>query len=317
MNLEQYLAGGDANLLVIAPHPDDESLGAGGLIQRARAHGARVAVAFVTDGDNNPWPQRVLERRVLIGAKQRERWGLRRREEARRALQALAAQDVEVRRLGWPDGGVTWKLVDDTVAAVSALRALLAEFDPGLLVLPDLSDRHPDHSALHVLLELALRGMPPQRRPQCLCYLLHGRRRRCEPQRIALELTPQEQARKRAAILAHASQTALSRRRLLRFAGASEEYALGVGNHDLSGPRLPWLPPRWLRPWMRLLIVDARGGQRLKLGGGGAGDALQWRDGSLAVRLPRQPSTPHYVKLYASFPSPWVFDRWGWRRFVA
>ena len=38
-------------LLVVAPHPDDETLGAGGLIQRVLAHGGTVRVMLVTAGD--------------------------------------------------------------------------------------------------------------------------------------------------------------------------------------------------------------------------------------------------------------------------
>ena len=44
----------DSRLLMIAPHPDDEALATGGLLQRAQAKGAQVYVAFLTDGENNP-----------------------------------------------------------------------------------------------------------------------------------------------------------------------------------------------------------------------------------------------------------------------
>src|SRR5262249_9852030 len=42
-------------LLVFAPHPDDDVLACGGLLQRAAAALAAVGVVFVTDGENNPW----------------------------------------------------------------------------------------------------------------------------------------------------------------------------------------------------------------------------------------------------------------------
>ena len=45
-------------LLVFAPHPDDETIATGELIQLAIAAGVAVRVVFATDGDNNPWPQR-------------------------------------------------------------------------------------------------------------------------------------------------------------------------------------------------------------------------------------------------------------------
>ncbi|MGH8212467.1 MAG: PIG-L deacetylase family protein, partial [Rhodanobacteraceae bacterium] len=243
MNPDHLLAPGAA-LMVVAPHPDDESLASGGLIQRASANGTRVHIVFVTDGDNNPWPQRVLEHRLRIGAAERQRWGERRRLEAQHALRELGAQTSAVHRLQWPDGGVTAKLVEDTTAAVAQWQALFQEIKPTLLVLPDLADAHPDHSALHVLLELVLDRLPEAQRPQCLCYLLHGRARIDETRRVSFVLTPQERARKRAAILAHRSQIALSRGRLLRFAGEEESFARGSDDQSLSGSRLPWQVPR-------------------------------------------------------------------------
>ncbi|MGC1345662.1 MAG: PIG-L family deacetylase, partial [Methyloceanibacter sp.] len=41
---------GDRPLVILAPHPDDESLACGGLIAEARRVGSRVAVIFVSDG---------------------------------------------------------------------------------------------------------------------------------------------------------------------------------------------------------------------------------------------------------------------------
>lgn len=302
-----------ARLMVLAPHPDDESLAAGGLIQRALSHGASVTVVFITDGENNPWPQRALERRIWIGAGQRARWGERRRGESAAALHALGAADVNVHRLGWPDGAVTWKLLDDTASMLGALRALIVRERPTVLVLPDLVDRHPDHSAIHVLVEMVFQTTPDVVKPACLGYLLHGRSQPGTPLRAEFALNGVEQSRKRAAIESHASQTALSRARLLRHAAASETFVAGLDSHDRVDTTLPWLPPRMLRPFLALLTVDADGGERVRLGGGGAN--LFWRDGSPAARASRPLRLPYYVKLYCPLPSPWVFDGWGWCRF--
>src|SRR5262245_9081213 len=76
-------------VLVLAPHPDDETLATGGLLQRAIGVGGAVRVVFVTDGENNPWPQRALERRWSIGTGGRARWGARRRAETLAALGRL------------------------------------------------------------------------------------------------------------------------------------------------------------------------------------------------------------------------------------
>jgi LmbE family N-acetylglucosaminyl deacetylase len=39
------------DLLVFAPHPDDDAIGAGGVIQQALADRKKVRVVFVTSGD--------------------------------------------------------------------------------------------------------------------------------------------------------------------------------------------------------------------------------------------------------------------------
>src|SRR5689334_8641068 len=85
------LAASD-RLLILAPHPDDESIATGGLIQVAREVGAPVRVIVLTDGDNNPWPQRWIEKRWHIDAAARARWGARRREEARAAMRVLGLE---------------------------------------------------------------------------------------------------------------------------------------------------------------------------------------------------------------------------------
>lgn len=303
-----------ARLLVLAPHPDDESLAAGGLIQRARAYDVPVTVVFVSDGENNPWPQRVLERRVWIGAGQRGAWAARRRGEADAAVATLGGDAIRVIRLGWPDGGVTGRLLDDTAALLAQMRELVARERPSILVLPDLVDRHPDHSALHVLMEMVFQGMPRELRPACLGYLLHGRARPGKARRAQLALSAEESAGKRRAIAAHASQMALSRKRMLRFASDSESFVAGLECHDHSEQRLPWLPPRLLRPVLALLLVDAHGGLRVPLASVGSAD-LHWRDGSPAACTPRALQAPFYVKLYCTLPSPWIFDGWGWCRF--
>src|SRR5688572_26068919 len=94
-------------LLVVAPHPDDESLGAGGLIARAVARGAAVHVVLATDGDNAAWIQRVWERRWRIGEPDRRRFGVWRRAEAMAALAALGVAPSAVTCLAYPDQGLT------------------------------------------------------------------------------------------------------------------------------------------------------------------------------------------------------------------
>src|SRR5258706_12213893 len=90
-------------IMILCPHPDDETLATGGVIQRAVAGGVAIRIVFVTDGENNPWPQRFLERRFRIGGPERARWGARRRGEALSALEKLGVAGRDAIFLGFPD----------------------------------------------------------------------------------------------------------------------------------------------------------------------------------------------------------------------
>src|ERR1700689_1556600 len=54
-------------LVVVAPHPDDETLCCAGAIVRARAAGARVAIVWITSGDGFELDAHVVEHRLFTG----------------------------------------------------------------------------------------------------------------------------------------------------------------------------------------------------------------------------------------------------------
>ncbi|HET7779510.1 MAG TPA: PIG-L family deacetylase [Rudaea sp.] len=210
-------------VLVVAPHPDDESIATGGLLQVAHAAGAARRVLLVTDGDNNPWPQRWQEKRWHIGPAERARWGARRRTEALAALQLLGVGSDEVCCLGLPDLGLTDALMRGSPDVVGLLLAQIEEFKPTRLVLPALEDRHPDHSALDVLLRLALlRYSGPV--PQLIAFGVHGTEHVSAS--VTLALTAEQCDVKRAAIQKHTTQMLLSRRRFVAYAKAQEPFRL-------------------------------------------------------------------------------------------
>jgi LmbE family N-acetylglucosaminyl deacetylase len=215
------ISSGD-RILILAPHPDDESLATGGLIQRAVKAGAKVRVLFATDGDNNPWPQRFLERKLQISFTDRARWGRRRRKEALAALELLGLPKNAVRFLGLPDQGITSLLMRAEENVLFTLWAELKEWEPTLFVMPSATDAHPDHSSLFVLVHLVM--MRLERMPRLLRFIIHPPKRQSERGKVTLRLTPQEVARKRAAILAHQTQMALSRKRFAGYAAEQEVF---------------------------------------------------------------------------------------------
>jgi LmbE family N-acetylglucosaminyl deacetylase len=228
-------------LLVLTPHPDDESVATGGLLQHALATGARMLVVFFTDGDNNPWAQRASELRWRIGAVDRARFGVRRRGEAGRALERLGVGPSSVRFLGFPDQSATDLLVRADEAALRALTGTLGEFRPTVVVGPSLLDLHPDHSALAVLLTLALDGLGGADAPRThVRYLVHNprllHRQECS---LVLHLSDEQRARKRAAIGCHRTQLVLRSSWLLSFATREERFYLaesptGIAEHPVG-----------------------------------------------------------------------------------
>lgn len=209
--------------MVLAPHPDDETLATGGLLQQAVAVGAAVRVVFVTDGDNNPWPQRAIEHRWRITAADRVRWGACRRGEALAALACLGVSADCVVFLGYPDQGLPALVRAGGEELPATLAAEITAWRPTLLVTPSAFDRHPDHSALAALLGFALARLgPDQPRFTHISYLVHARSDSYHW--LHLCLRPEEQARKREAILCHATQLVLSKRRFLAFAAEVEKF---------------------------------------------------------------------------------------------
>ena len=208
-------------VLVVAPHPDDEAIATGGALQVARSAGAACRVLVITDGDNNPWPQRWIEKRWHIGGPERARWGAQRRQEALAALEVLGVRTDDARCFGFPDLGLTDLLMAGDGRLDARVAEQLDEFAPTRLFLPALADRHPDHSALHVLLRLALLRRPAPW-PRLLTFGVHGAMPGASS--FVLELTPAQQDAKRAAIMRHETQMRLSRRRFVAYARRQEPF---------------------------------------------------------------------------------------------
>jgi LmbE family N-acetylglucosaminyl deacetylase len=207
-------------VLAIAPHPDDESIGCGGLLLAARDAGAARRVVLRTDGDNNPWPQRWIEKRWRIDAAARARWGARRRTEAQQALDILGVAADQRVFSGFPDTALTSLLLHDADRLSVPLREQIAAFAPTHIAFPALTDRHPDHSAAHIATRLALLRLSST--PESLAYCVHGKGH--FPIACLIELTAGQRETKYRAIASHRTQMALSGKRFLAYAAADESY---------------------------------------------------------------------------------------------
>ncbi|MBT9256259.1 bifunctional PIG-L family deacetylase/class I SAM-dependent methyltransferase [Phycicoccus sp. MAQZ13P-2] len=126
------LATAHDELLVFAAHPDDETLGAGGLVAMAARAGMPVRVVVVTDGEGSHPDASVWDPERLAPV---------RRGEAAAAVTALAP-GAELRHLGLGDGS----LADRRDELDTALAGLVRP--RSLVVAPWSRDGHPDHDAL-------------------------------------------------------------------------------------------------------------------------------------------------------------------------
>ena len=119
--------------LVLAPHPDDETLGCGATILRKVAAGTPVTVAVLTDGRHSHRSEHLTP-------------------EALAALRRVEMADA-AGRLGL-GGGVRWAgfvdgtLCDNETGLVDYLGGLLAELRPDEVYATSAVEPHPDHAAL-------------------------------------------------------------------------------------------------------------------------------------------------------------------------
>jgi LmbE family N-acetylglucosaminyl deacetylase len=187
-------AASSDRVLIVAPHIDDEIIGAGGYALDALRNGADVYVVFLTAGDCNRLTARVLHKPYI-------EVGRARIVESRHAMALLGVPESHVFVLGYPDRGLKSMLdrpesvvtsrgtrrdavpYSDAMspgspysfAGISAdLQRVLAIARPTTVIAPVPFDRHTDHAAAALITDavLAEAGLHPQR----FGYLVHAGR---------------------------------------------------------------------------------------------------------------------------------------------
>jgi len=182
---------GDAPMVVVVPHPDDETLGVGGLICQQRRAGVDVSVVAVTDGDAAYAPNGD----PVLAAQ--------RTQEQNAALDQLGVAAAARRRLALPDSRVD-RFEDDLVAA---LMDVLGEIGSAVtLVAPSHLDVHPDHEAVG----RAARRAAAARSIELVTYFFwtwhHRAPHEIDGELVGYELTAETLGRKFAALASHRSQ---------------------------------------------------------------------------------------------------------------
>lgn len=195
-------------LLVVSPHPDDGTLGAGGLMRRVIARGGTVHVVWLTSGDGFPEGVKTSDHIARPTPDDYRSYGGLREIEARAAVASLGVDRRELSFLGFPDEGMC-ELASTSLSAHAAafaspytrrisppiteqvihgvtyrgtdvrreLERLLRTFRPTVVALPHPHDAHPDHCATHIFVHEALDAAAPPGglAPRVLHYLIHYR----------------------------------------------------------------------------------------------------------------------------------------------
>jgi LmbE family N-acetylglucosaminyl deacetylase len=191
------LLGDSTRLVVVAPHPDDEVLGCGGMMAAAIQAGVELLVVSLTDGeaaylDDPAWPP--------------QRLAPVRRNELLDAVRALGGDADNIAHVGIADGHIT-ACIDRAVAALAQVRRR------DTVLVTWARDGHPDHEAAAQAAQQVCARMGARliqypiwcwhwADPEVADFLRGGARRLC--------LSASDQARKHAALAAFATQIGTS-----------------------------------------------------------------------------------------------------------
>lgn len=195
--LDDLLSGG--GLVVVAPHPDDESLGCGGLMAAARAAGRAVRVVIVSDGCGSHTHSALYPPAKLRALREAE------------TLEAVAAVGVPaeaVRFLRLPDAGVP-SAGPVAQAAADAIAITARECGAGAVCVTWGQDPHCDHQAAAAIVRLAQAQFGEARTfayPVWGWTLPEGTEVGDGPTGLRLDITDHLPAKARA-VAAHRSQT--------------------------------------------------------------------------------------------------------------
>lgn len=134
--------------LIIAPHPDDESLGCGGTIAILTEKGIEVNIVFVSDGSmSHPNSKKYPEKKLA----------LLRENEAMDALKILGVPQKNCTFLKLKDGSVPTMGQDGFHGAVDLMVKEIVKTRPQTILVPWQKDPHVDHRASWKIVDEALR----------------------------------------------------------------------------------------------------------------------------------------------------------------
>ncbi|MCX7706283.1 MAG: PIG-L family deacetylase [bacterium] len=190
-------------VIVFAPHPDDEVLGCGGLIQRVIKNEGKIFVVYLTNGDHNQIPFRVYEKKIIARPIDYIKLGELRRKESTKATGILGLPQENLIFLGYPDFGCL-KIWDEfwgenikpfmsfltrtryvpykenysygkpyiSESILSDLKKIIQEVKPTKIFITSPFDTNVDHRALYNFIRAAVLEIKDTK-PEIFIYIIH------------------------------------------------------------------------------------------------------------------------------------------------
>jgi len=191
-------------ILILAPHPDDETIACAGVIQEALKKKSQLKIVYLTNGDHNEIAFIVYERRLTFKQSEFIHMGQVRKKEAIIAMKTLGVNENNLIFLGYPDYGTFaifsqyWqdsKPFKDALTRISAvpykdnfsfgapykgenilgdLKKVLSNYKPNKIFVSSGADVNVDHKSLYLFLQVALRDLNKEYpMPKVYPYLVH------------------------------------------------------------------------------------------------------------------------------------------------
>lgn len=184
------------HILVVFPHPDDESFGPAGTIVNYTKSGIPVTYACLTLGEmgrnmgNPPFANRESLPKL-------------RKQELIDACEVLGIKDV--RMLGFRDKTIEF---EDEAEVIAAIKEIIIEVQPSLIITHYPGHGvHPDHDATARATVAAVKQLSPEKRPEIHCMAITKNREQVLGKPQIVNQVTEVMDIKAAAIKAHRSQT--------------------------------------------------------------------------------------------------------------
>jgi len=193
------------NIVVFAPHPDDEIIGCAGIIQACLQNNGTVHVVYLTNGDHNQFAFKAYEKRLILSPSSYLKMGEVRRKESTKATQICGIPGKNLIFLGYPDFGTLhiwrdyWNVKKPFTNFLtrknyvpyadgfsfgnaytpeniqSDIVKILKNIKPSKIFVSHPADLNPDHRALFNFVRLVLLDCKDLFEPKVYCYLVHAR----------------------------------------------------------------------------------------------------------------------------------------------